>query len=155
MFTVDNSMEVRASRAHVWAVLTSFETFEQWHPYVWISGRPLHDELIRYGLKQLAGMPVRRSVPARMLHLDPGRMVGWRLSIPRLMTIEESYSLSGSEQRTIVFHQVRCEGSISGLVRRSVSRRLGPLLETSDAALAARLLDGTAGARRPRSGRSG
>lgn len=153
MFTVDNSMEVRSERVHVWAVLTAFEAFDQWHPYVWISGRPIHNELIRYGLKQLAGLPARRSVPARVFHLDPGQAVGWRLSIPRLMTIDEIYTLSDSGPRTTVHHQVRFEGPISGVVRRLVSRRVKPLLETADAALAARLTDRRTVAGRPRSGR--
>lgn len=153
MFTVDNGIKVRSPRAHVWTVLTAFETFEQWHPYLWISGHAVHNEPIRYGLKELAGMPVRRSVPARVVHLHPEQTVGWRLSIPRLLTIEEIYLLSGSGSLTSVQHQVRCAGPISGLIRHLVTRRVKPLLEKADAALAARLEGEVINTGRARSGR--
>lgn len=145
MFEVENILQADQPIGRVWDVLTAFAEFEQWHPYVWIEGRAVYDGVIRYGLKQLAGLPARRTVPARVLHFEPGRTLGWRLWVPRLLTVDEIYTLSGAGARTVVRHHVRCEGLIAGLIRRPVSRKVKSLLERADAALATKVGDPVAG----------
>ncbi len=91
---VENTIEVRASRERVWAVLVDFEAYPAWNPFM---RRIIGDARVGSRLSISLTPPVGRmlTVKPSVQAADPGRRLGWRgrLAVPGLFAGEHIFDI--------------------------------------------------------------
>lgn len=138
MFELFNQFELSMSRDRIWRVLDDLPKYRDWHPTIFFTGTASHNAVVEYGFNGTVASLREPSAPARIVSYDPGEMIGWRLGVPALMWADEWYRLTAVGTVTRVEHGLRCSGPVSWLMKSLVSKRVRPLLEAADDALAVR-----------------
>jgi uncharacterized protein YndB with AHSA1/START domain len=148
MLTVEHDIALLARPGAVWRVLTNFEGYRNWHPYIRLDGEPVADSAIDYIFtSKLIG---RRAVPmpARVTKLDPEHVLSWRMRFRPWLEQEETYLLKPHPLGTLLVHRLVYRGLLSSLCRGGLERRGHQTLRASDAALRAFMSGGPKGIRR-------
>ena len=77
MKRIKESIVINASPEKVWNVLTDFEAYPDWNPFIRrAQGRIAEGETLRLNLKIPDGMPMR--IRPRLLKVIPGEEILWR-----------------------------------------------------------------------------
>lgn len=136
---LSTSVELQATPARVWAVLTDFPNYGRWHPLMSLSGIAAPGAQITYSARRSLKSARYVSAEGDIIAYDEPVRLAWRLGIRRLFAIEESFELQAHGLTTIVRHQVRYTGFLSALTASLTRRRAQENMELFDALLAKRL----------------
>ncbi len=106
---VHSEIEITASAARVWSVLTDFSAYARWNPFI----RAVHGEPSGgANLALTVAPPGQREMVfrARVLEAVPGRLLIWAGSfvIPGLLDVDHSFSIAPShdcERVQLIQHQ--------------------------------------------------
>lgn len=136
MFEVSAQGSIEAPRARIWAMLTDFARYQEWHPFAAIKGVAATDAEIDYTFKDLLAKVKSPWIPMKIVACEQASFISWKFGIPGLMWFEEWYQLDEQGKGTRVEHGMRLSGPLSWPTRRIVTRRFMPMLQASVQALA-------------------
>lgn len=142
-FRAEIRIEAPASR--VWAVLTDFDAWPQWNPFVaWFRGRPEPGARIRvFIIPWSAG---GTAFPATLIRFEPGREMTWRGAaplLPFLFSGEHRFRLEPEgETATRLIHEEVFRGLLVPIMSRRLERRMSPAYARFNEALKARVESG-------------
>jgi hypothetical protein len=139
MFEIVNQVELQRPSATVWAVVSDLTNYRSWHPKVFFIGNAGLNAVVEYGFNGMIASQRDPSASARIMTFEPGTAIGWRFGIPALMWIDEFYRLTGNGAATRVEHGFRFFGPLAWLAKFFVARRILPMIEAADAALARKI----------------
>lgn len=139
MLELRTSVELKATPAQVWAVLTDFPSYGRWHPLLKLSGTAAPGAEIALSARRDPKSSRYRSAEGEIIACDEPVRLGWRLGIPRLFGIEESFTLQADGDGTILRHQVRYTGFLAALTAPLARRRAQRSMDLFDALLAKRM----------------
>ena len=139
MFEVSAQGSIEVPRARIWAMLTDFARYQEWHPFAAIKGVAATDAEIDYTFKDLLAKVKSPWIPMKIVACEQPSFISWKFGITGLMWFEEWYRLDEQARGTRVEHGVRLSGPLSWPTRRIVTRRFIPMLQASVQALADQL----------------
>ena len=148
MLELRTETEIDAPVERVWQVLTDFETFPEWNPFIRrIRGKPVEGSRLQVflGASGARGMRFRPKV----LKVVPNRELRWlgRLGFPRLFDGEHIFELQSlGPGRTKFVQREQFRGIFLPFLRRSLQRDARRGFEEMNQALRQRVLTGGAGA---------
>lgn len=106
MRELNNEVEISASAARVWQLLTDFAGFPQWNPFIQrASGEPKTGERLEV-TTQPSGASRRISRPT-VLNVEPNRELRWmeRSLIPGLLDVEHIFTIEQLDATRVRFTQ--------------------------------------------------
>jgi hypothetical protein len=130
-------IEIDATPERVWRVLTDFEQYAEWNPFMTQAGGiPAVGERLTIRMQPVSGRAM--TFQPRVLEADPGKRLRWlgRLLLPRIFDGEHTFTiqpLDGGRIRFIQEEQFR--GILVPLLGRSLDRRTLPAFEQMNQAL--------------------
>lgn len=143
MFEVDRSMSLSSPVGRVWRVLSDFNHYRDWHPFVSLTGRGAVGSVLELEHRtRIPSLPPIRA-QARVIRYEPNANVAWQIRVGRLIEVEEGFDLIKIDHRTEVHHHMRCGGIVSVLGIGTVQRRMGQALATTNKCLSSFLARGT------------
>lgn len=100
MFEVDSSIALSAPVGRVWRVLSDFNHYRDWHPFISLTGKGAFESILELEHKTRIPllMPIRAQ--ARVIRYVPNTSVAWQMRVGRLITVEEGFDLVKSDDRT-------------------------------------------------------
>jgi hypothetical protein len=137
-------VEIEASAARVWDVVTDFSAYDDWNPFmIQASGAPVVGERLSIRMQPQDGraMTFRPTV----LEAIPGKRLRWlgRLLLPKIFDGEHSFSIEPlDEGRVRLIQQEEFRGVLVPLLARSLDRSTLPAFERMNAALKRRAEQG-------------
>ena len=139
-FELNTSIEIDAPAETVWAVLTDFDAYHEWNPFMQIAGRAsesarIHVELALSGTRSTRFRPV-------VTRADPGRELRWlgHLLTPGVFDGEHRFVLETLDDgRTRVTHAEEFSGVLAPVGRRLVGNATERGFEAMNAALKRRV----------------
>src|SRR2546422_6043928 len=148
MLELRTETEIDAPVERVWQVLTDFETFPEWNPFIRrIRGKPVEGSRLEVFLAA-SGTRGMRFRP-KVLKVVPNRELRWlgRLGFPRLFDGEHIFELQSlGPGRTKFVQREQFRGIFLPFLRRSLQRDARRGFEEMNQALRQRVLTGGAGA---------
>lgn len=115
-------IEINAKPDRVWKVLTAFDTFPIWNPFVKeIQGKPVEGEKLRIFI-QPSGAKGMKFTPT-VLKAEPGRELRWlgRLFIPGLFDGEHYFLIEPIDENKVRFvHGENFSGLLVGMFAKSL-----------------------------------
>jgi hypothetical protein len=102
--TIETEVEIAASAERVWKVLTDFDAFPAWNPFVKSVEGPLEQgSKLQIRVQQPNGGGMKFS--PKLLVVDPNRELRWlgRLLIPRLFDGEHYFTIEPLEENRVRF----------------------------------------------------
>jgi len=103
-------ISINASGAHVWNVLTDFEKYEQWNPFIHrIVGEPKEGSTIKIQLRTPGGK--NRQYEPVITKLDRGRELRW-VGKSMLLTGEHIFAIEERQADNILFIQREIFGGL-------------------------------------------
>jgi hypothetical protein len=123
MKEIYSEIEVNASAAIVWDILTNFDDFPNWNPFIKkISGKPKEGSQLEIFLKppNSSGMTFKPTI----IECIPGEKLRWlgKLWIPKLFDGEHSFIIKKLDENRILFIQ---KESFSGILVPLLSALIG------------------------------
>ena len=129
-------IEIDATPERVWHVLTDFDAYSQWNPFMTrASGTPVRGERLMIRMQPEGGRAVtfrptvREAVPQRRL-----RWLG-RLLVPGIFDGEHSFTIEPLDGGVRLVQQEDFRGVLVPLFARSLDRRTLPAFERMNEAL--------------------
>jgi hypothetical protein len=119
-----SEIEVRAAAERVWQVLTDFDAYPEWNPFIRrVKGRPEVDEqlVVRIRPSGTRGMTFRPTVTKA----EPNRQLRWlgRLLVPGLFDGEHIFEIEELDEDRVLFTQREIfRGLFVPLLARSLDR---------------------------------
>jgi hypothetical protein len=114
---IETEIEINATPERVWKVLTAFDTFPIWNPFVKeIQGKPIEGEKLRIFI-QPSGAKGMKFTPT-VLKAEPGRELRWlgRLLIRGLFDGEHYFLIEPIEENKVRFvHGENFSGILVGM----------------------------------------
>lgn len=138
MLEIVTEAQIAAPPAKVWAVLTDFERYAQWHPWLAIRGVAAPGATVDCSL----GVLRRRQIYSRDAQIKDFRdraLLSWEFGIRRVFVMEERFSIEQIGSGSSVRHSLKCRGLLVVLLGRAMRKRIDHLLRSADYALAGRL----------------
>lgn len=136
-----SEVEIDASPAEVWKVLTAFDEFPRWNPFiVRIEGTPAVGRRLKARLDPPGGRGI--SLRPVVTVVEPERELAWlgRLGIPGVFDGAHRFQLEPlPEGRTRFVQSEHFRGALVPLVRRSLNRHTLRGFEAMNRALEARV----------------
>jgi hypothetical protein len=124
MQQIRSSIDINASAALVWAILTDFATYKRWNPFIRaVLGKPSTGSTLRITL-QSQSQPVE-SITSRLTQVREPRDLRWRHwhVAPGLYTTERLFRIEPLPAGGVRFHQTaQIKGLFSLLLRRDTRR---------------------------------
>ncbi|WP_082778155.1 SRPBCC domain-containing protein [Tsukamurella pseudospumae] len=120
--TVERSVEIEASPAEVWRVLTDFEAYPQWNPFVIRAAAPDGLEVGRDLDVRIRDRGSETGFRPEVLAVDPERELRWlgRVLLPRLLDGEHSFRLETTPTGTRFIQGERFRGVLVPVVGSSI-----------------------------------
>ena len=140
MFHLQTHVDIAASAADVWLVLTDFEDFPEWNPFIRrIDGELAPGTRLRVRVQPPGGraMTFRPTV----LRVEPDRHFAWRghALMPGIFDGEHAFTLEPRGTSTRLLHEERFGGVLLPLLRRSLDTTTRRGFEAMNDALKARV----------------
>lgn len=119
-------MEIDATAARVWELLTDFDSFPAWNPFI----RRAEGELapgaqLKVRLRLLDGRSV--GFRPRVTHVDPGRELRWlaRTGVPGVFDVDRRFLIEPLGPSSVRFVQSEvCTGVLAPLIGIGVEARI-------------------------------
>ncbi len=104
MKQITSEIQIEASPARVWGLLTDFPSFPEWNPFIRkASGKPKEGERLEVKIGSGKSMTFKPKV----LKAEPGRELRWlgRVFIPGLFDGEHSFTIEQLDEKSVRFVQ--------------------------------------------------
>ncbi len=104
MKPITSEIQIEASPARVWELLTDFPSFPEWNPFIRkASGKPKEGERLEVKIGSGKSMTFKPKV----LKAEPGRELRWlgRVFIPGLFDGEHSFTIEQLDEKSVRFVQ--------------------------------------------------
>lgn len=138
MQTISESSLIAASPDVVWDVLTEFERYDDWNPFMSVVGRPNENARLVVELRP----PGRRTVRfrPRVTAVVPNRELRWfgRFSVGGLYDGEHRFSLVPEGEGTRFVQEMTSSGALVGPINRWMHRAIERGFQAMNVALKAR-----------------
>ena len=135
-------LEIAASPDRVWAVLTDFQAYDDWHPYQSITGKPELFSALTITSRML-GADVRKVTKAKAIvwKFDPGKRLELLSGRPFIASSRRIFLLLPHAKGTLVRHGVKFSGfwAARQFAHDHKIERLQPYYEAFGKALARRV----------------
>ena len=136
MNTLDTHVDIDAPPEAVWAVLTDFDHYHEWNPFMRIAGRATENARIHVELRLSEG----RSTTFRptVTHANPGRRLQWlgHLWTPGVFDGDHRFVLERLDGgRTRLTHAETFSGVLAPLLQRLTGKATERGFEAMNAAL--------------------
>jgi hypothetical protein len=145
MFTLDHSLHLSIPLARAWRLLADVDRCQDWHPFVMLKRDPDDPRRLTYTHRR-RGRP-RFSAEAVLSKIDRHHAIAWRIGVPWLLEIEESFVVSKEAHGTCVVHSTRYAGLLALAFVPFFRRGLHRMLMATDKSLAAHVKRGSTIAR--------
>ncbi len=132
-------IEIDASPATVWAILSDLAAYPDWNPFITSSeGTLAVDEQLINRLEPPGGKPV--TFKPTVTEVDRGRAFEWlgRLVLPGLFDGRHRFEVVPRGDGTLLLHMERFSGVLVPLLRKSLDTHILAGFEAMNAALKAR-----------------
>lgn len=111
--------EIEADAATVWDILTGFERYAEWNPFIrWALGEAVEGARLRAYLVPPSGQP--STIHPIVVRVQPGKELVWRTRrfLPGLQDDEHSFRIKGADGGRIRFtNRLRIRGLLLPLFR--------------------------------------
>lgn len=138
---VHTEIEIKASAQQVWAVLSDFQTYPEWNPFIKsIIGKPEQGEKLRIEVQPGDAKPMRFS--PKVLIAEPEQELRWlgHLGVRGLFDGEHYFLIKAVSENLVHFHHgERFSGLLVGMLRNSLERDTKRGFEEMNQALQARV----------------
>ena len=134
MIEIVTETRTGAPPGKVWSVLTDFERYAQWHPWMTIRGVAAPGASIECSLSVL-GRGQIYSTDARIRDFQKRVQLSWVFGIRGVFVLEERFSIEQIETGATLWHSVMCRGLLALLLGRAMKKRIDHLLRSADYAL--------------------
>lgn len=120
---------IEAPPSTVWVVLTDFGSYSEWNPTLRVRGEPMEGERL-WALLLDRELPPAAFRPT-ITHLDPGRELRWRTTLPLgAVTAEHTFRVEPTPEGTRLVQTERFDGPaadpllrrLAGAIRRTFER---------------------------------
>lgn len=138
MLEVVTEAKLAASPTRVWAVLTDFKGYSQWHPWLTIKGVAAQGASINCSLAILWRERVC-TIEAKIEDLHQRELLSWVFGFRGVFVMEERYSIEPIATGSSLRHSVKCRGLMTLLLGRGMTKKIDHLLRSADFALAGHL----------------
>lgn len=132
MFEVRNETILYASPPRVWTVLSSFDEFKRWNPYVRPSGPTAPEAVVEYSFRMNPKKARFWTVDAKLTAYDPHTRLVFQFGFGWFMSLEESYTIHTDPVGSKLVHSFRCTGLVSKLPMKKMQRNFRAMLEVMD-----------------------
>lgn len=112
MISLISHVDVPASPARVWQVLTNFDGYRDWHPFIELTGEPVEGAKITFTHRASHG-PRRVRAEAEVTRVVPAQHLALEIGMPKLGLIKQWYALEAIEGGTKLTHGVEFGGMLS------------------------------------------
>jgi hypothetical protein len=103
-------IQINASRMRVWNILTDFEKYEEWNPFIQrIAGEPKEGSKIKIHLRTPGGK--NRQYEPIVTKVDPGRELRW-IGKSMLLTGEHTFVIEEKQAESVLFIQRELFGGL-------------------------------------------
>ncbi|GAB3220447.1 SRPBCC domain-containing protein [Glycomyces halotolerans] len=120
---IETSAAIDAPAHEVWAVLTDFDSYGEWNPFITaISGQLAEGERLRVTMRQSNGRPFH--VRPTVLRVSPARQIRWlgRLGTGGMFDAEHYFLLEPqADGTTVLVHGERFTGVLVPLMKRTLA----------------------------------
>lgn len=138
--SLHTEIEIDASAEQVWDVLSDFDAYPQWNPFIRSAiGKPMQGARLRIVIQPNGAKPMRFS--PRVLVSEPGRELRWlgRLIMPGIFDGEHCFTIQKLSDKKVRFEQSeRFSGLLVGPLRAALERDTRRGFEEMNQALKAR-----------------
>jgi len=134
MIEVENKTSIGAPPGKVWGVLTDFERFAQWHPWLKMRGVAAPGASIASSLDTW-GRGRYLPMYGEVTEFREPAALSWVLGFRGVFIFEERFSIKQIATGASLRHSLTCRGLLVLLLGRAMKKRIGPLLERADYAL--------------------
>jgi hypothetical protein len=120
---VETSIEIAATPDQVWEVLTNFDAYPEWNPFIKeISGTPEVGETLSVRVEPLHADATPMTFTPKVLVADASREFRWigRLIIPGIMDGEHYFVLEATADGTRLIHGEKFRGILDYFIDMSV-----------------------------------
>lgn len=124
------------SRPVLWSYLARLDQIGEWNPQIGLKGNAAFNAEIRVVFKELLSSRPNAEGPGRIVLFDPPHAIAWRITIPLLLRIDETFRLTAKPNGVVVERSVGSSGLIARLARPWLSRHFDDYLKAGDAGLA-------------------
>ena len=134
--SIQTSIQINASPAHVWEVLTDFEKFPEWNPFVFAL-----EGTVAVGNRIKVKLPGMNFTP-RVLAFEPNKAFRWRgnLFFPGLFDGEHIFNIEEKGDGSVTFrHEENFSGILLPLFTGMLDGKTKPGFEAMNQALKARV----------------
>lgn len=123
------------SMKNLWPLVADLKQVGQWNPKLSIEGQAAFNAEIRVVFKEFVTTTRKAEGPGRIVMFDPPHAVGWRIGIPFLLRIDETFFLSSDISGTRATHEVVCSGPVALIARPWLARYIEEYLKAGDEGL--------------------
>lgn len=130
----------------LWSYLARLDQIGEWNPQIGLKGNAAFNAEIQVVFKELLSSRPNAEGPGRIVLFDPPNAIAWRITIPFLFQIDETFRLIANPNGVLVERSISGSGLIAWLAKPWLSRHFDDYLKAGDAGLADHVARG-----RPRS----
>lgn len=131
---IENESVLPVPAPRVWEVLLAFDRYVEWHPFIRLRGEAVLGAEIDYIYTTTWISRRTAKAFARIVELEPMRLVGVRIGIRQLFTVTERFVLEAHGGGTKLWHGLEYRGLVARLTG-GMSRRTAPMMREVDVAL--------------------
>ncbi|HEY9554449.1 SRPBCC family protein [Allosphingosinicella sp.] len=124
MTELKTSIRLKAPPLQVWAVLTAFSDYTRWHALLNLDGTAAVGSEIVYSLRRTAERSHYINTEVLIIECEEPKKLAWRIGLPKLIVMEESFKLEADDSGTILQHEIKPSGVLSWLAVRLAGHRL-------------------------------
>jgi hypothetical protein len=143
LFEVDSSLALPVPVGRVWRVLSDFNHYRDWHPFVTLKGEAALGSVLELEHKTRIRSLPPIGAQAKVVRFDPNASVAWKIAMRGLVGVEEGFELRKTEHGTELRHHMRCSGIVALLGIGPVRRRMDEALALTNRSLSRFLARGT------------
>ncbi|MCU6453348.1 SRPBCC domain-containing protein [Sphingomonas sp. A2-49] len=143
MFEVDSSLALPVPVGRVWRVLSDFNHYRDWHPFVTLKGEATLGSVLELEHKTRIRSLPPIAAQAKVTRFEPNASIAWKIGLGGLVGVEEGFELQKTEHGTEVKHRMRCSGIVALLGIGPVQRRMDRALALTNRSLSNFLARGT------------
>ena len=138
MIEVVTEAKMPAPAGKIWRVLTDFDRYPEWHPWLRISGVAAPGASITCSLDTW-GRGRALTIDAEITEFEEGAALSWVLGFRGVFIMEERFSIEQIATGAVLRHSVKCRGLTPLLLGWAMKQKLEHLLTGSNEALARQL----------------
>jgi hypothetical protein len=140
MIRIENEALAPVPPSRVWEVLTAFDRYPRWHPFIRLRGEAVLGAEIDYLYTLKFPSKQKWKAFAKIIELAPMQSFSWRIGVRYLFIAKEGYVLDDQSGGTKIRHWLEYSGIASWPFARGMSRRAESMMKEADEALRAHVI---------------